>query len=86
METLGIKPDLMWPSNKGLLMVMTKTSVRRTRRTDNSMLKARLALAALREDKAIAELCEQSEFHSNQMASALRSNTSCRGRNISPGA
>ena len=46
---------------------MVKKSARRTRRTHTPALKAKVALAALREDKTMAELCNQFELRANQI-------------------
>jgi hypothetical protein len=46
---------------------MVKKSARRTRRTHTPAFKARIALAALREDKTMPQLCQQFELHANQI-------------------
>ena len=46
---------------------MVKKSARRTRRTHSLAFKARVALAALREDKTMAELCKEFELHASQV-------------------
>ena len=46
---------------------MSKSSGRRSRRVFNPEFKAKVALAALREDKTLAELCQQFELHPNQI-------------------
>ena len=44
-----------------------KASGRRTRRSHSAALKAKVALAALREDKTMGELCKEFELHPTQI-------------------
>ena len=44
-----------------------QTAARRVRRTHNPQFKARVALAALREDKTLAQLCQEFDLHANQI-------------------
>ena len=46
---------------------MVKKSARRTRRTHNPAFKARVAVAALREDKTMAQLCQEFEVNATQI-------------------
>ena len=46
---------------------MVKKSARRTRRTHSPAFQARVALAALRKDKTMAELCPEFELHASQV-------------------
>jgi transposase len=41
---------------------------RRVRRTHTPEFKARVALAALRDDKTLAQLCEEFDLHTNQIS------------------
>ena len=44
-----------------------KSSRRRSRRSHSPTFKAKVALAALREDKTMAELCKEFELHPTQI-------------------
>jgi transposase-like protein len=64
-ETPGVKPGRGRLGEKEFSMV--KKSARRTRRTHSPAFKAQVALAALRDDKTMAELCKEYEVHASQI-------------------
>ena len=49
-----------------------KACGRRSRRSHNPAFKAKVALAALREDKTMAELCKEFELHPTQINDCKR--------------
>ena len=65
MEIPGVKLGREGPGEKKFSMV--RKSARRTRRTHSTAFKAQVALAALRDDKTMAELCKEYEVHSSQI-------------------
>ena len=70
METLGITLDWRRSGKRALEMkLVTKpTAARRQRRQLSAEFTAKVALAALREDKTMAELCAQFAVHSNPIS------------------
>ena len=70
---MEIQAILTVPAQAGRIGIFTmklkkKTTVaRRIRRTHTPEFKARVALAALREDKTMAQLCQEFDLHVNQI-------------------
>jgi transposase len=69
-ETLLITPRLQWSGKQEYFMVKLKKKVgvaKRVRRQHTGAFKAQVALAALREDKTMAQLCQEFDLHANQI-------------------
>ena len=70
---MEIQAILYGPVQAGRIGIFTMklkkkaTVARRVRRTHTPEFKARMALAALREDKTMAELCKEFELHPTQI-------------------
>lgn len=58
----------MFCSNHGALWAPKEEQMRRPRRNHAAAFKAKVALAAARGDKTLAELAEQFDIHANQIA------------------
>ena len=70
MQTLGIEPHLtrFGQKDKPMTKLNKKANVaRRVRRQHSGAFKAQVALAALREDKTLAQLCQEYDLHANQI-------------------
>ena len=52
-----------WKESGEKEFLMLKKSARRTRRSHNPAFKVRVALAALRQDRTMAERCKEFELH-----------------------
>jgi transposase len=87
-ETLGVESGRGRPGEKEFSKV--KKSARRTRRTHSPAFKAQVALATLRDDKTMAELCKEYEADSSQSLDWKRqlleraANVFCAGSRVLP--
>jgi transposase-like protein len=69
-ETLVITPWPQWSGKQEYFMVKLKKKAgvaKRVRRQHTGAFKAQVALAALREDKTMAQLCQEFDLHANQI-------------------